>query len=226
MSQPGRKWIEFIGPPGSGKSTLAQGLNSNYAVSLTDLHAGNKFAPTKLRHNLSRAFNQLFKIVAPLYRDEILTNYPGILVATHSMLNLYEDGERMYRHAMEEWARLGYAINHLSSDEIYVGDDGPYSFYLRLLKFKDWSPQKIFMHLPHPDKFVLVHASSQTCLERQESRSGGRTSRIKHLPRQDALSILEESHDRGKQMINAAERAGIETETICTEDTRPDSISL
>lgn len=212
--------IEIIGPSGAGKTTYVSSLSGS------NIHTDrlNTFSRSMLAGSLLQPIprhkaiaKKIFAHVRPRYEREFLSRFPGLLETTAPIVRNYGDKVSILNHIMSEAAWLEYFSNHLSSEEIFVADDGLYQFHLRLIVIEDWDAGKIMDRLHVPDKFILVDAPPEVCIERQKNRPRGLATRLEGLSRVELINEVEAMRIGSKDFIEEANNRGIEVEIVETK---------
>ncbi|MFC6752209.1 hypothetical protein [Halorubrum tibetense] len=221
--------IELIGPPGAGKSTYVSNEYNSAQVyaGRNDWHrCFLKSMPGRaILTNLPQSLqNRLIQLVVSRvrgqYERQFLCKYPGLLETIAPIIRHYEDKNDVLYYILREAAWFEIHSDRLTDNETYVIDDGLYQFHLRLMPLDGWDASRIMDRLPLPDKFVLIDAPADVCLDRQDARPRGRVPTIEGLTRSKAIDEIELMRENSKRFIQEAENRGVEVETI---DTSPDS---
>ncbi len=208
----------MIGPSGAGKTTYVKNMPTSPRIYTERLDTFTKSLPAgSLIQNLplNRLFvRRMFSHFRPCYERKFISRFPGLLETLAPIIRNYEDKRSVLNLILRETAWFEFFSDYLSSDEVYVIDDGLYQFHLRLLAIEGWTAGNIMDRLPEPDKFIFVDAPGEVCLDRQESRSRGRASKLDGLSRAEAINELETMRSDSEKFITEARNRGIEVEVV------------
>ncbi|ADD03736.1 uncharacterized protein Nmag_0141 [Natrialba magadii ATCC 43099] len=210
--------IEIIGPSGAGKTTYAMKTSEreNFHRNLMDLLDSktpirSPFRRIPKRDEINHIF---FSIMGHYYGKKFTTQYPGVLETTAEIIRNYNDKHNVLDFVFREAAQFEFFSCKLGHDDIYLCDDGLYQFHLRLLVLDKWGAKDIMDRLPIPDKLIFVDAPPIQCLERQETRPRGRTSRLENVDESTAITELDKMRSASLDFISEAKRRNVNVEII------------